>query len=51
MNIYKNFTFYIYGKDELKYLSDKNINYFIGFNHPGWVNKYSEEEVFFMLDI
>lgn len=43
-----NFTFYISGRDELKYFADKDINYFIGFNHPGQLPEfgYSEESVF-----
>jgi len=39
MPLPNNFTFYISGRDELKYLADKNINYFIGFNHPGQIKK------------
>jgi predicted protein tyrosine phosphatase len=42
-----NFTFYIGGRYDLKYFSDKQINYFIGFNHPGQIDdeKYSYENV------
>jgi len=46
MPLPKNFTFHISGRHELKYLTDKNINYFIGFNHPGWSEPYTEYSVF-----
>lgn len=41
-----NFTFYICGRDELKYFTDKQINHFIGFNHPGWTESYNQYNVF-----
>lgn len=41
-----NFTFYISGRDDLKYFVDRKINYFIGFNHPNWSEPYTEEDVF-----
>jgi predicted protein tyrosine phosphatase len=47
MPLPKNFTFYISGRHELKYLADKKINYFIGFNHPVQIEeeRYSYENV------
>ena len=42
----KNFTFHIGGRYDLKYFSDKQINYFIGFNHPGWSEPYTPEDLF-----
>jgi predicted protein tyrosine phosphatase len=46
MPLPKNFTFYISGRHELKYLADRQINYFIGFNHPGWYEPYTPEDTF-----
>jgi len=46
MSLPKNFTFYISGRHELKYFTEKGINYFIGFNHPGWSEPYTEYDVF-----
>jgi predicted protein tyrosine phosphatase len=46
MPLPKNFTFYISGRHELKYLADRQINYFIGFNHPGWYEPYTQYDVF-----
>lgn len=42
----KNFTFYIGGRHDLKYFTNKGINYFIGFNHPGWSEPYTQEDIF-----
>jgi hypothetical protein len=41
-----NFNFYIGGRYDIKYLRDKEINYFIGFTHPGNSEPYSPELVF-----
>lgn len=35
MPLPRNFTFYIAGYGEIKYLKDKNINWILGFTHPG----------------
>jgi len=40
-----NFNFYICGRYELEKLKDKNINYFIGFNHPGQREPYTYDNV------
>ena len=40
-----NFTFFIGGRHDLKYFSDRKINYFIGFNHPGWSEPYEKDEI------
>ena len=42
----KNFTFHIGGRHDLKYFTEKGINYFIGFNHPGWLEEYTQYNVF-----
>ena len=41
----KNFTFYITGRDELKYFAEKDINYFIGFHHPGCHDPYTKYDI------
>ena len=46
MPLPQNFTFYITGRSELEYFADKQINYFIGFNHPNWDEPYTPESVF-----
>jgi hypothetical protein len=40
-----NFKFYICGRYELEKIKDKNINYFIGFNHPGQKEPYTYDNV------
>jgi hypothetical protein len=40
-----NFTFYVTGRDDLKKFKNSNINYFIGFNHTGWDDGYTQDIV------